>query len=68
MIRLNSIYKAIAEELAVTGDESKEAIVGAVTSYCLALKAAGKAVPLWTEAGACSNVHRILEGVKHPEE
>jgi hypothetical protein len=67
MIKLNSIYKAIAEELAVTGDESKEAIIGAVTSYCLALKAAGKTVPLWTEAGACSNVHKILDGVKRPK-
>ena len=67
MIKLNSIYKAIAKELAVTGGASKGAIIGAVTSYCLALKADGKTVPLWTEAGACANVHRILEGVEHPE-
>ena len=63
-----TIYKAIAKELAVTGDPSKEAIIGAVTRYCLALKADGKDVPLWTEAGACSNVNRILRGVKHPKE
>lgn len=68
MIKINSIYTAVAKELAVTGDESKDAIVGAVTSYCLALKADGKDVPLWTEAGACTKVHKILEGVKHPKE
>jgi len=63
-----TIYKAIAKELAVTGDQSKEAIIGAMTSYCLALKAKGKDVPLWTEAGVCTKVHKILEGVKHPKE
>jgi hypothetical protein len=58
------IYKAVADELAVTGDESKEAVIEAVTSYCLALKQDGNAVPLWTEAGAYAYVHKNLENIK----
>ena len=60
-MRLGKIYDAIAKDIAFKGTHSSEAIVAAMTSYCLALKKTGKNVPLWSERGVLQGVHARLE-------
>ena len=61
MMRLGKIYDAIAKDIAFKETHSSEAIVAAMTAYCLALKKAGKDVPLWSEKGVLQGVHARLE-------
>ena len=60
-MRIGEIYDAIATEMRQQETQSRSAIVGAMTSYCLALKASGLAAPMWSEAALLKGVHSRLE-------
>jgi len=60
-MRIGEIYDAIATEMRQQETQSRSAIVGAMTSYCLALKASGLNAPLWSETALLKGVHSRLE-------
>tara|TARA_R100000808_G_scaffold21744_1_gene47035 strand:- start:3151 stop:3351 length:201 start_codon:yes stop_codon:yes gene_type:complete len=60
-MRLSGIYDAIATEMRQQETQSKKAIIRAMTSYCVALKASGHEAPLWSERGLLRGVHNRLE-------
>jgi len=61
-VKIGRIYDAVAKDITHRGTDSRQAIVGAMTAYCLALKASGRKVPLWSESGLLKGVHARLEG------
>lgn len=61
------IYKSVAKEMLARNEDSKDAIVCAVTNYVLALKKEGCVIQLWSANDAVSQVRKYMKLSKSQE-
>ena len=63
-IRKKEIYKMVAKEMVAREDQSKAAMVAAMSNICIQLKKDGHSVGLWDANNAAKGVQNAIDNLK----